>query len=109
MKTSIHPAYNNKVTATCACGATFDMGSTLKEIHTEICSACHPFYTGKQKLIDTAGQVDKFFAKMKKSAEVKEQIAKRDEPSEETDGELNSVDVNAPKAKKSPVKKAAKK
>ncbi len=109
MKTSIHPTYNDKVTATCACGATFDMGSTLKEIHTEICSACHPFYTGKQKLIDTAGQVDKFFAKMKKSAEAKEQIAKRDETTDDSEDETSSLDAKAPKAKKAPAKKAAKK
>ena len=59
MKEGIHPNY---VTATvkCACGATFETRSTKPEISVEICSNCHPFYTGKQKLIDTGGRVDKF-------------------------------------------------
>lgn len=59
MKPNIHPAYAT-ITVTCACGNTFQTGSTAKELHTEICSNCHPFYTGKQKLLDTAGNVDKF-------------------------------------------------
>lgn len=64
MKASIHPKYNKTVTATCVCGGTFETGSTKDEIKVEICSNCHPFYTGKQKLVDTAGRVDKFKARM---------------------------------------------
>lgn len=64
MKKDIHPKYY-KVTATCACGNSFETGSTRKEIKTELCSACHPFYTGKQKLVDTARRVEKFTAKVK--------------------------------------------
>ena len=59
MKSDTHPAYN-KITAVCACGNEFELGSVLKEVHVEICSACHPFFTGKQKLIDTAGRIEKF-------------------------------------------------
>ena len=59
MKEGIHPKYQ-EVTVKCLCGNTFQTGSTIKEIHTEICSACHPFFTGKQKLIDTAGRVERF-------------------------------------------------
>ena len=60
MKQGIHPEYND-VTVRCDCGNTFETRSTIKdEIHTEICSACHPFYTGKQKLIDTAGRIERF-------------------------------------------------
>ncbi len=59
MKPEIHPEYH-KTNIRCACGATFDTGSTRKDIFVEICSACHPFYTGKQKLIDTSGRVEKF-------------------------------------------------
>jgi len=59
MKEGIHPAYK-KVTVRCACGETFETGSTKDELHVEICSKCHPFYTGKQKLIDTGGRVEKF-------------------------------------------------
>ncbi len=59
MKSGIHPKYY-LTTVTCACGETFQTRSTLKEIHVEICSKCHPFFTGKQKLIDTAGRVEQF-------------------------------------------------
>ena len=60
MKNDIHPQYNSNAKFSCACGNNFTSGSTKNEIHVEICSNCHPFYTGKQKLIDTAGVVDKF-------------------------------------------------
>ncbi len=60
MKPEIHPAYD-QITVTCSCGNTFSTGSTAKkDLSIEVCSACHPFYTGKQKVLDTAGQVDKF-------------------------------------------------
>lgn len=59
MKSDIHPKYN-KITAVCACGSKFEMGSVEEEIKVEICSACHPFFTGKQKLVDTAGRIEKF-------------------------------------------------
>ena len=60
MKEKIHPAYHSEAKVVCACGANFTIGSTLPEIHVEICANCHPFYTGKQKLIDTARRVEKF-------------------------------------------------
>jgi len=60
MKKDIHPTYYHDAKVICACGNTFTTGSTKKEIHVEICSACHPFYTGKQKLVDTAGRVEKY-------------------------------------------------
>ena len=60
MKSGIHPDYK-EITVTCACGETFITRSTRKDdLHIEICSACHPFFTGKQKLVDTAGRVDRF-------------------------------------------------
>lgn len=59
MKTGIHPTYKKSV-VTCVCGATFETRSTIGDIHIEICSACHPFYTGKQKLVDSAGRVERF-------------------------------------------------
>ncbi|HEB86906.1 MAG TPA: 50S ribosomal protein L31 [Gammaproteobacteria bacterium] len=60
MKAEIHPAYGD-ITVTCSCGNTFNTRSTsAKDITIEVCSQCHPFYTGKQKLVDTAGRVDKF-------------------------------------------------
>jgi large subunit ribosomal protein L31 len=59
MREGIHPEYQ-AAKAICACGNTFETRSTLTELHVDICSACHPFYTGKQKLIDTAGRVERF-------------------------------------------------
>ncbi len=59
MKKDIHPNYG-PARVTCACGETFESGSTKKELRVEICSKCHPFFTGKQKLVDTSGRVDKF-------------------------------------------------
>lgn len=70
MRKDIHPAYHKDATVTCACGNSFTTGSTLKEIKTELCSACHPFYTGKQKLVDAARRVEKFQAKVKASGEI---------------------------------------
>ena len=60
MKKGIHPKYDLKGKATCACGAVFEVGSTMPEIKIEICSQCHPFYTGNEKIMDTAGRVDRF-------------------------------------------------
>jgi len=60
MKKNIHPKYSGKTKATCACGASFEVGSTLAEIKVEICSQCHPLYTGNEKVLDTAGRVDRF-------------------------------------------------
>jgi len=60
MKKNIHPKYNLKTKATCACGAIFEVGSTMPEIKMEICSQCHPFYTGNEKIMDTAGRVERF-------------------------------------------------
>lgn len=65
MKPDIHPEYNT-IIAKCACGSEFKLGSVNKEINVEICSSCHPFFTGKQKLIDTAGRIEKFNKKYAK-------------------------------------------
>lgn len=59
MQEGIHPKYV-KASVRCACGATFETGSTKQDLHVEICSQCHPFFTGKQKLVDVGGRVDKF-------------------------------------------------
>lgn len=60
MKEAIHPEYYAEATVTCVCGNTFKTGSTQKEVRVDICSACHPFFTGKQKLMDTEGRIDRF-------------------------------------------------
>jgi large subunit ribosomal protein L31 len=67
MKPNIHPNYQ-ECQVVCACGGTWKTRSTRKEIHVEICSVCHPFYTGKQKLVDTAGRVERFQKRYAKKA-----------------------------------------
>ena len=71
MKKDIHPKYDLKTKATCACGAVFEVGSTLPEIKVEICSECHPFYTGNEKILDTAGRVERFNKRRAASTKVK--------------------------------------
>lgn len=77
MKKDIHPNYNPKTKVTCSCGNAFEVGSTRDAIKVEVCSACHPFYTGTTKFIDTAGRVDKFRAKMEQANKLKEQKASK--------------------------------
>lgn len=69
MKKNIHPTYYPKAKMECACGKTFTLGATMEKIEVEICSACHPFFTGKEKLIDAAGRVEKFKARQAKHQE----------------------------------------
>lgn len=71
MKKDIHPKYYPHAQVKCACGNTFNVGSTKEFIETEICSKCHPFYTGKEKLLDTMGRVQKFKEKLAKKEKLK--------------------------------------
>ncbi len=64
MKANIHPAWYPEATVVCACGNTWKTGATIPEIRTDICSACHPFYTGEQRIVDTEGQVDRFLKRL---------------------------------------------
>jgi large subunit ribosomal protein L31 len=70
LKKDIHPDYVES-TVTCSCGETFTTRSTRPEIKVEVCSACHPFYTGKQKLVDTAGRVERFNRKYRRAEQSK--------------------------------------
>jgi len=71
MRKNIHPKYYEKALVRCACGNTFEVGSTKELIETEICSKCHPFYTGKEKIIDIMGRVEKFRKRLSKKEEIK--------------------------------------
>jgi large subunit ribosomal protein L31 len=71
MKEKIHPTYYPQTKVICSCGNTFTIGSTKKEIHVELCSKCHPFYTGAQRMVDTAGRVERFKRRYEKQAEKK--------------------------------------
>jgi large subunit ribosomal protein L31 len=68
MKDKIHPTYFSDATVTCGCGSKFITGSTVQELHVEVCSNCHPLYTGKQKMVDTQGRVDRFKRMKEKSS-----------------------------------------
>lgn len=70
MKNKIHPKYYKDAVQRCACGTTFHIPSTKKESKIEICSKCHPFYTGKSKIVDTAGQVEKFRKRTTKTTKI---------------------------------------
>lgn len=98
MKAKIHPKYFPEAKVECACGNTFTIGSTKESIRVEICSNCHPLYTGKQNLVDTAGRVDRFKDILKKSGAAKDKVRARK-------AAKKSVKKDEPKA----VKKAAKK
>lgn len=95
MKQGIHPTYYPKAKVTCSCGVTFEVGATVESIHVEVCSACHPFYTGKQNLVDTAGRVDKFKQRTEKAEALKAaKLAKKAKISEQpvTDAKDNTKD-----------------
>ena len=79
MKKDIHPKYYDKAKVTCACGATFEVGATVPELKVEICSQCHPAYTGEKKFVDTAGRLDRFKARLEKSQKMKQEAEKRKE------------------------------
>ncbi|KYH29400.1 MULTISPECIES: 50S ribosomal protein L31 [Clostridium] len=71
MKEGLHPEYYHDAVVKCACGNTFTTGSTKKELKVDVCSSCHPFYTGKQKVLDTGGRVEKFMKKYNLKADNK--------------------------------------
>lgn len=76
MKTEIHPQYYPTAKVKCACGNTWTTGSTLSEISTSICSKCHPFYTGQEKILDTQGRVDRFKKRLEKSGHKPKKVSK---------------------------------
>jgi len=120
MKKDIHPTYYADAKIICACGNKMTIGSTVKEIHVEICSACHPFYTGKEKLVDTAGRVDRFkkikeqqvkTAKTRQGKAVKKARAtqrKLEKEKEKVKAEIKANTVTTIPKKKATIKKAAK-
>lgn len=79
MKPKIHPKYYPEARVVCACGNTFTVGSTSPELKVDICAACHPFYTGEQRIVDTAGQVDRFMKRLERTADTVEQIKAQQE------------------------------
>lgn len=104
MKQDTHPTWYNDTKVTCACGESFTTGSTLPAIKLDICSKCHPFFTGKQKFVDTQGQVERFQNRQKESAKLQEQrqaiLAARAERSQATKGDKPSLRDMLMQAKK---------
>lgn len=78
MKQGIHPKYFPNATIVCACGNTWHTGSTTETIHTDVCSKCHPFYTGEQRIVDTEGQVDRFYKKLQARQEYLTEVETRE-------------------------------
>lgn len=77
MKTGIHPTYYPDARVICSCGNTWTTGSTQKEIRTDVCSKCHPFFTGEQRIVDTAGQVDRFMKRLDRYGQHQAQLVER--------------------------------
>jgi large subunit ribosomal protein L31 len=78
MKENIHPTYYTDAQVICACGNTWTTGSTVKVIHTDVCSNCHPFYTGEQRIVDTEGQVDRFYKKLQARQQYIQDVQERE-------------------------------
>ena len=74
MKEKIHPKYYPEAHVVCACGNSWTTGATVPEIRVDVCSACHPFFTGEQRIVDTAGQVDRFMKRLERTADTHEQV-----------------------------------
>jgi large subunit ribosomal protein L31 len=73
MKKDIHPAYYPEAQVICACGNTWTTGATVEVVRTDVCSACHPFFTGEQRIVDTAGQVERFMRRLERKVELTDQ------------------------------------
>ncbi len=92
MQAQIHPKFNTDVEVRCTCGNTFITGSTKDSISVEICSKCHPFYTGEQKFVDAKGNVDRFIKRTEEAKKFKAQIAaKKTKKSEKSERETKSL------------------
>lgn len=111
MKSNLHPKWYDNAVVTCACGNTFTIGASLPEFHVEVCSACHPFYTGQMKFVDTAGRVDAFkekqskakskiLSKTEKRSLKKQKRIKRELEKPDTLAELRTISSKAKKSKK---------
>lgn len=84
MKNNTHPNWNNDTKVTCSCGNTFTTGSTLQEIEVDICSECHPFFTGEMKFIDQQGRVDRFKKQMEQAQQKKQKTQEKLEEKKQT-------------------------
>jgi len=93
MKENIHPTYYPDAQVICACGNTWTTGSTQKVIRTDVCSKCHPFYTGEQRIVDTEGQVDRFYKKLQARQQYLEEQQEREEARTSLDRSIEELDL----------------
>ncbi len=84
MKANIHPKYYEEARVICACGTSWTTGATVPELKVDVCSSCHPFYTGEQRIVDTTGQVDRFMKRLERSADTIEQVRTQQEVQKKT-------------------------
>lgn len=95
MKTGIHPKYFPNATVICSCGNTWTTGSTRETIHTDMCGQCHPFYTGEQRMVDTEGQVDRFYKKLEIRDQFRAQQAAREATKASPEQPIGTLELGA--------------
>jgi large subunit ribosomal protein L31 len=95
MKKDLHPEWYPEATVVCACGNTWTTGATVEEIRTDICSACHPFFTGEQRIVDTEGRYDQFMRRLQKRDEKNAEVEAREAAKTPLNMELSELDINA--------------
>src|SRR3989339_87513 len=103
MKTDIHPKYYKDAKAICACGAVYNFGNTVKEIKVDTCSACHPFYTGKKRILDSSGRVERFKQKMVHAHDFEQEEKERQEKVKE-EAQLKEMTIDTPSVAEKVVK-----
>ncbi|MBS1254023.1 MAG: 50S ribosomal protein L31 [Anaerolineales bacterium] len=110
MKEDIHPEWYPEAKVICACGNTFSTGATQAEIRTDVCSACHPFFTGEQRIVDTAGQVERFMRRLQRGEEVRSGLQEQREATQagrEADGDAKVKHVFEDEAEEAEVAEPA--
>jgi large subunit ribosomal protein L31 len=93
MKAGIHPKYFPNATVICSCGNTWTTGSTQEVIHTDVCYNCHPYYTGEQRIVDTEGQVDRFYKKLEARDQYKATVEAREAAKSSPDQPIGTLDL----------------
>jgi large subunit ribosomal protein L31 len=95
MKPEVHPNWFPEAVVTCQCGNTWTTGATVPEIRTEICSNCHPFFTGEQRIVDTEGRVDKFMKRLQRRDSIREEVATKREDRISTNLAVTELSLNS--------------
>ncbi len=94
MKEKIHPKWYPEAKAICSCGNNWVVGSTIETIRTDVCNACHPFFTGEQRIVDTEGQVDRFYQRLERRAQIQADIVERREAVASGQAPITDLDLN---------------